>query len=98
MDRLTKLQGPERTGGISDGFTKMARQPTGQSKARIKQRSMPMAFGNRFRREHGSLRVEPASLSISKAVARTGARLRLREPVSIGKGKSNTNVHPGQTW
>jgi hypothetical protein len=75
-------------------FSKMERQNTGYTKEPLKQRSKKMVLGKRRGRGPGRRLEEPASLRISKAVARIGGRPRQKGPLTSGKVKWNTNVRP----
>src|SRR6476660_7610498 len=88
MSRLTKWREPEPTGGIIYGITKMEIQTTGHTKERLKQRSKKMVLGKRRRgRTPGRRLEEPASLRISKAVARVGGRPRHKRTLTSLKVK-----------
>src|SRR6202011_161701 len=92
--RMTKWREPEPPGGIGGRFTKMERQTTGHTKESIKQQSKKMVCGKRRGRGPGRRLEEPASLRISKAVARIGGRPRQKGTLTSGKVKWNTNVRP----
>src|ERR1700730_17550910 len=95
MSSMTKWREPEPTGGILQIFSKMETQSTGHTKEPLKQRSKKMVLGKRRRgRGPGSRLEEPASLRISKAVARIGGRPRQKGPLPSLKVKWNTNVRP----
>jgi hypothetical protein len=82
--------------GIQYGFSKMETQTTRHSKESIKQRSKKMVLGKRRGRGPTRCLEEPASLRISKAVARIGGRPRQKGPLPSLKVKWNTNVRPGR--
>src|SRR6516165_8403974 len=91
---MTKWREPDPTGGIMCGITKMEIQTTGHTKERLKQRSKKMVLGKRRGRGPSRLLEEPASLRMTKAVARIGGRRRHKSPLTSGKLKRNTNVRP----